>query len=236
MASRGAVLPPETVVDTARGLYSTRGDAQFVLPPPVLERSIEIPQWKPRSRDTGGVSDAVVLGITGIVVSGVVGPAVAAWLARRAELGRFDRDQVSHRREQVRALLDEAAVLLASGPTNLRVLREAPAGSSEKDHASDWLRQVFPIGQRLQLWLPGDHPAICSYEEVREALVQAVEASTLESEGALSRFEGLREQFLEEARRTPSRRLLGRGLRYEPGLLCGGRGDDPRRSAWQRPR
>jgi hypothetical protein len=47
----------------------------------------------------------------------------AATLSRRDEQSRFRRDEVVHRRDQLRDILDEAAVLLAKGPTNLRRLR-----------------------------------------------------------------------------------------------------------------
>lgn len=161
----------------------------------------DIHSSEPLSIDTEGVSDAVVLGVTGIVVSGVAGPAVAAWLSHRAELGRYSRDQVAYRKDQLRALFDEAAVLLAKGPTNLRLLREAAPDSPEREQASEWLREVFPIGQRLELWLPSDHAAVRAYGEVREALVSTVDAEDVDAgEQALARFDDLRREFLDEAR------------------------------------
>lgn len=117
-------------------------------------------------------NNAVMVGVTGIVVSGVVGPTVAAWFARRSRSREFHREQVAARRNELRKLLDEAASLLASGPMNLRILHEQQAGTEVED-ARIWLSQVFPIGQRLQLWLPANHPVITSYECVREHLVEA---------------------------------------------------------------
>lgn len=144
------------------------------------------------------MSDVVVLGVAGIVVSGVLGPAVASVLSRQADTRRFQRDQIAHHRDQLRDLVDDAAVLLASGPTNLRLLREAPANSPDRANATEWLRDVFPIGQRLQLWLPSDHAAVVAYERVREALVAAVDA--VDPEQAMATFEDLRRRFLDEAR------------------------------------
>jgi len=43
------------------------------------------------------VFSAVALGITGIVVSGVAGPAVSAWFNRRGDQLRFARDQLQRR-------------------------------------------------------------------------------------------------------------------------------------------
>ncbi len=147
------------------------------------------------------MSDAVILGVTGIVVSGVIGPAVAAWLSRRAELSRFRRDQVVYQRDQLKALLDEAAILLAKGPTNLRLLREAAPESPERRRATEWLGEVFPIGQRLQLWLPRDHAAVQVYDRVREALVTTAKtAHPSETDAALDHFDELRGDFLDQAR------------------------------------
>lgn len=99
--------------------------------------------------------------------------------------------------------LNEAAGLLASGPTNLRVLHEAERDSDDLQRARNWLSQVFPIGQRLQLWLPGDHVVVEAYERVREQLVAAAEAGpTASSDALLERFETERRGFLDLARTT----------------------------------
>jgi hypothetical protein len=143
----------------------------------------------------------VVVGVTGIVVSGVVGPSVASWLGRRARSREFHREQVARRRDQLRGVLDEAARLLASAPTNVRILHEHRPGADDFERARTWLSQVFPIGQRLQLWLPHDHPVVVAYERVREQLVAAAEASsTAFNEPALERFEHERRHFLDVSR------------------------------------
>lgn len=144
--------------------------------------------------------NAVIVGVTGIIVSGVVGPSIAALLARRSRTREFHREQVAARRGELRQLLDEAASLLASGPTNVRILHEQQAGA-EVEHARAWLSQVFPIGQRLQLWLPADHPVVTSYERVRERLVDAAGAGAAPgSDRILDQFEQDRASFLDHAR------------------------------------
>lgn len=145
----------------------------------------------------------VVLGVTGIVVSGVVGPSIASWLSRRSRSREFQREQIARRRDELRNVLDEAARLLASGPTNLRTLHEGRTDSGDIETARAWLSQIFPIGQRLQLWLPGDHPVITAYERVRNQLVAAAEASgTTSSEALLGRFDEERRLFLDASRET----------------------------------
>jgi hypothetical protein len=146
------------------------------------------------------VDNTVIVAVTGIVVSGLVGPSVAAWLAHRARSLEFHREQVAVRRDELRKVLDEAASLLASGPTNVRVLHEQRSGG-ELDRAREWLTQVFPIEQRLQLWLPAAHPIVTSYERVRERLAEATEAGAAPGAGAiLEQFEQDRTAFLDHAR------------------------------------
>lgn len=144
----------------------------------------------------------VWISIVGIVVSGVVGPQLTSWSARRANHKQFNRDQNAHRREDLRALLDEAAVLLASGATNLRHLRENDQQKSAE--LSNWLSQVFPLGQRLRLRLREDNQVVRSYDDVREALVKAGETDI---EIAISEFETKRRHFLDLARKELSKEI-----------------------------
>lgn len=107
------------------------------------------------------------------------------------------------RRNELRELLDEAASLLASGPTNLRILRNAQPEAEDLQRARSWLSQVFPIRQRLQLWLPADHAVVVAYEQVREHLVAAAEAETADSEDSMIEpFEQAHRQFLDVSRKT----------------------------------
>jgi len=102
----------------------------------------------------------------------------------------------------LRALLDEAAVLLASGATNLRHLRENDQQKSAE--LSNWLSQVFPLGQRLRLRLREDNQVVRSYDDVREALVKAGETDI---EIAISEFETKRRHFLDLARKELSKEI-----------------------------
>jgi hypothetical protein len=156
------------------------------------------------------MSSAAVLGVTGIVVSGVVGPLVAAWASRRRDVERFARDQVERRREDLRTLVDEAAVLLGAGETNLRLAHEAAArGDLEPAAVREWAGKVPLLGQRLLLRLSSAHPVVRSFEAVRVALVDVGESYDDASRyaAAVTAFEARRADFLEEARveleRTP---------------------------------
>ncbi len=141
--------------------------------------------------------------ITGIVVSGVVGPQVTAWSIRRANRRQFNRDQAARRRDDLRSVLDEAAVLLASGATNLRLLRETPTVELR-----DWLSSVFPLGQRLRLRLPGDDEVVAAYNEVREALATTAEGVEPDVDSAIADYERKRERFLDLARAALTAEIL----------------------------
>jgi hypothetical protein len=145
------------------------------------------------------VNSALLLGLTGIVVSGVIGPGLAAYFAQNSQVSAFNRGQASERRSELRSVLDQAAVLLASGATNLRILQESHPDGDQLRDAKEWLTQIFPIGQRLQLWLPHDDPVVEAYEKVRKQLA-AVGESGPTAEDQLQQFEADRRAFLDLSR------------------------------------
>jgi len=147
------------------------------------------------------VNSTLVIGVTGIVVSGIVGPTIAAWFSRQSQTRDFNRAQAAGCRDELRVLLDQAAVLLATGATNLRILNESHPDPAQLQNAKEWTLQIFPIGQRLELWLPHDDPVVMAYENVRQRLIAAegVEGGQA-SEQSLRRFEEARRRFLELSR------------------------------------
>jgi len=138
---------------------------------------------------------ALITSIAGILVSGVVGPQFTSWSTRRANRKQFNRDQTARRRDDLRSLLDEAAVLLASGATNLRHIREA----NPDPELANWLSQIFPLGQRLRLRLPKDHQIVRAYDEVTDALATAAD---FDVQTVVADFEAKRDHFLDAARQT----------------------------------
>lgn len=155
--------------------------------------------------DTAGVANTtLVVSVTGIVVSGVVGPTVTSWAARRAARKQFVRDQAARRREELLALLDEAASVLGLGPTRLRQTRELQRASAElPEELRLWPEQVYVIGQRLRLRLGGADPVVRAYDTVRERLIEAGQLAMQDEqqhENAVLRFEAGRGEFLTSAR------------------------------------
>jgi hypothetical protein len=156
------------------------------------------------------MSSVTILGVTGIVVSGVIGPVVAAWANRRSDRQRYERDQLQRRREDLRAIVDEGAALLGAGETNLRVAHEAASrGEPEPTDVREWAGKVHLLGQRLLLRLSSADPVVRGYEGVREALVAVGETygDAARYPAAVTAFEARRTEFLDKARaeleRTP---------------------------------
>lgn len=145
----------------------------------------------------------LLVGVVGIVVSGILGPAASVWLSRKSARQQFKRDLIVARRDDLRQLVDEAALLLGAGGTNLRLLNEASNRNIPPPAAaSEWARSVFPLGQRLRLRLPEEHYVVRAYDDVRQKLTDAQEAISDEAafNKALDRYEQARTSFLDAAR------------------------------------
>ena len=144
----------------------------------------------------------LIVGVVGIVVSGILGPAVTIGLSRKSARQQFKRDLIVARRDDLARLLDEAALLLGAGGTNLRLLEEASDRKPAPPAANEWARSVFPLGQRLRLRLPDEHAVVRAYDDVRQRLTDAQKAISNETSfsEALDRYEQARAAFLDAAR------------------------------------
>jgi hypothetical protein len=154
------------------------------------------------------MSNALALGITAIVVSGVVGPAVSAWFSRRGDQQRFASEQLRRRRDDLRSIVDEGALLLGSGETNLRLAHEAVArGGPEPAEVKEWASRIHLLGQRLRLRLSESDPVVVAYEAVRAALLEVGETYGNEAryQAAVTVFEEQRGDFLDKAREALAR-------------------------------
>lgn len=152
-----------------------------------------------------GVANTVLIAsVTGIVVSGVIGPAATAFAVRRAARKQFLRDQSAKRRDDLRVLFDEAASVLGVGPIRLRETWEAQhTGAVATDEQRTWPEEVYVIGQRLQLRLGMQHAVVSQYGAVRTALREAgqlaPDTDEERHENAVLRFETARNDFLAAA-------------------------------------
>lgn len=145
----------------------------------------------------------LVVGVVGIVFSGLIGPSVAAgWVSRRER--RRDHDAaVEGRRQDLRTVIDEAAKILGGAVSHLRPLLAAKqANAPLPAEPADLLKELVPLGQRLQLRLPADHPVLKTYEGARMGLIEVSHADSSQAEfnEAADEFEALRSNFLDAAR------------------------------------
>lgn len=152
---------------------------------------------KEQQKNSDGIDPLLAIG--GIVVSGALGPWLVGVAQRRADRQRFQQDRAAIHRDDLRALLDRAAELLAPGATNLREISQADQLPVE---LKGWMKETFIMGQRLRLRLRHDHDVVRAYDKVREAMT-AVSDLAVDAPGydpAVTRFEEARAAFLEKGR------------------------------------
>ena len=78
----------------------------------------------------------------------MLGPQITSWSTQRANRKQFNRDQNAKRRDDLRAVLDEAALLLASGATNLRLI-----GANQVARPPRFCRNSLIGGVKFSLWV-----------------------------------------------------------------------------------
>ncbi len=148
-------------------------------------------------------NSTLIVGIVGIIVSGVVGPTVAALLLKHRERAKDRRALIVARRDDLRRVLDEAARILGGAVSMLRPLLSAElAGKPAPKESRDFLAEIVPLGQRLRLRLEPTHPVVTKFDVAREKLVLLAEATDSQEtfDSAVDAFEREREAFLESAR------------------------------------
>lgn len=163
------------------------------------------------------LSDTVVVSIAGIAVSGVFGPLVIGLLARWRQRTDHRHERRLKRHDDLAALLDDAAKMLAPAATRLRAAWEEGIRKKDLDlrELRGWTSEVHVTYERLLLRLSEDDPISQAYEAARERLVELGEligrqADENAIEEAADRFQDARSLFLQEARRRIEEELAGR--------------------------
>jgi hypothetical protein len=157
----------------------------------------------------------LVVGVVGIVFSGLIGPSVSAgWVSRR-ERRRDHQTTIIKRREDLQLVVDEAAKILGGAVSHLRPLLAAKqANKPLPTGPADLLKELVPLGQRLQLRLPESHQVLKRYEGARKGLIQVshADSSQAEFDEAADKFESLRGQFLDAARAALQAPITKKGV------------------------
>jgi hypothetical protein len=137
----------------------------------------------------------LIVEVTGIVASGVIGPAFTTVWVRRAERLRLVSEEQERRRGELQELIDEAAATLGEAALNVR---EEPAA------LQSWTNRFYVFEQRLLLRLaPGD-PVVTSLEHLIDILREVGDEGGRPE--LLARFDAAQRTFLEEARTALKKR------------------------------
>jgi hypothetical protein len=144
------------------------------------------------------LTDTAVVSVVGIVVSGIAGPwAVARW-ARTRQKADHRHERRQKRYDDLVALLDSAAEILAPGASRLRA---ASDGATDSADLVEWSSQVHVTYERLLLRLRADDPVSEAYLSARQHLVGVAGAlekpvSDVELDDAVDQFEAARSNYL----------------------------------------
>lgn len=134
-----------------------------------------------------------MLGAIGILVSGVIGPAVISWFAERRAAREHEYARVLADRNELRGLLDEAEQGLRTGERLASIastLRLRPRETKRYvDELHEALREIDRESGRLELRLGSDHPAVAAYRESLTWLTTPDTALQLASQDAASALE-----------------------------------------------
>jgi hypothetical protein len=146
----------------------------------------------------------LLVGVVGILVSGLIGPSVAALWVNRRERQRDHFALIDMRRQDLRGVIDETAKLLGGAVHHLRHLVVAEKKGEElPPDSTDLLRELVPLGQRLQLRLPRNHEVIRFYDDACTGLRNlAKQTSKDDFDKAADNFEAQREVFLNAGRKV----------------------------------
>src|SRR4051794_37234462 len=131
------------------------------------------------------MADATAIGIVGIVVSGVVGPAVAGWIAARRAARDHERARILADRAEARTLLDgaEGALFRAGRLRDVAQSAFISHASSIREKAPRVLdefhetaREADTFDARLGIRFTREHEIVVAYHAAIEALLSASRA------------------------------------------------------------
>jgi hypothetical protein len=145
----------------------------------------------------------LIVGIVGILVSGLAGPSIAAQWTTRREREKDARARQIAQRDDLRGVVDEAARALGGAVARLRPALEAQLKRQPlPQETRNFLAELFTLGQRLRLRAPATDPMVRSYDAAREQLIALSQAtgSKADFDNAATVFDSRRAAFLDESR------------------------------------
>jgi hypothetical protein len=166
--------------------------------------------------------DTLVLEVTGIVVSGVVGPVVVTMAVTHGEHRHLEEQEAERDRDDLLRVLEEIAQLLGSAILDLE-----RAGTEARTAAmlplAELSSRLYPLQQRLLLRLRHDDVIAERLNRVMDVLRESEDAGadTAGDVALLKRFDAARQEFLDIARTeltTRSFHIKGRRARATSAL------------------
>jgi hypothetical protein len=145
----------------------------------------------------------LIVGVVGILVSGLVGPSIAAHWTTQREREKDARAHLLAQRDDLRGVVDEAAKALGGAVARVRPALEAQLkGQPLPQEPRDFLAELFTVGQRLRLRAPATDPIVQSYDAAREQLIEVSRATGSKTtfDDAARVFDSQRTAFLDQAR------------------------------------
>lgn len=156
----------------------------------------------------------LIVGVVGILVSGLVGPSIAARWTTRREREKDARAHLLVQRDDLRSVVDEAAKALGGAVARLRPALDAQLkGQSLPHDTRDFLAELFTVGQRLRLRAPSSDAMVQAYDSAREQLIQVARATSTQADfnNAAALFDAKRANFLDNSREVLNAPILAKG-------------------------
>jgi hypothetical protein len=146
----------------------------------------------------------MIVEVAGIVASGVIGPTLTTFAVRKAELLRLASEQHEHRRDALRDLIDETAVVVGEASKHVRDAAHAARFGDPEPELDEWATRVGLLERRLRLHLEPTDPVITSLHRIIDLLASATEAGHGNGgqgyDGLGLRLDAAHNTFLEEGR------------------------------------
>ncbi len=145
----------------------------------------------------------LLVGVVGILVSGLVGPSIAARWTTMREREKDARARLAAHQDDLRIVVDEAAKALGGAVARLRPALEAQLrGEPIPADTRDFLAELFTLGQRLRIRAPAADPLVRAYDAARDQLkvLSRATGSKADFDGAADVFDDRRAAFLDASR------------------------------------
>jgi hypothetical protein len=143
--------------------------------------------------------DALVLEVTGIVVSGVVGPVVVAYAVTSGDRRRLVEQEAEDDRDDLLKVLEESGSLLGSIAVGIQQLA-ADTRAAMPSELHDLTSRLYLIRERLLFRLRPDGPIVESLDRILDVLKELDVAEAPDYRALETKFDPVHVTFLDICR------------------------------------